>query len=29
LYPGSQQVGLPPAEMVHRAVLEARQRASR
>jgi hypothetical protein len=25
LYPGSNQVGLPPAEMVHRAVLEARQ----
>jgi hypothetical protein len=25
LYPGSRQVGLPPAEMVHRAVLEARQ----
>jgi len=26
LYPGSKQVGLPPAEMVHRAVLNARQR---
>lgn len=25
LYPGSQQIGLPPVEMVHRAVLEARQ----
>jgi hypothetical protein len=25
LYPGSKQVGLPPAEMVQRAVLEARQ----
>ena len=25
LYPGSKQVGLPPAEMIHRAVLEARQ----
>lgn len=25
LYPGSQQIGLPPAEMVHRAVLAARQ----
>jgi hypothetical protein len=25
LYPGSKQTGLPPAEMVHRAVLEARQ----
>jgi Domain of unknown function (DUF2703) len=25
LYPGSKQVGLPPAEMVHRAVLKARQ----
>jgi hypothetical protein len=23
LYPGSKQAGLPPAEMVHRAVLEA------
>lgn len=25
LYPGSEQIGLPPAEMVHRAVLEARK----
>jgi len=25
LYPGSKQIGLPPAEMVHRAVLEAQQ----
>jgi Domain of unknown function (DUF2703) len=25
LYPGSKQVGLPPPEMVHRAVLKARQ----
>ena len=25
LYPGSQHIGLPPAEIVHRAVLEARQ----
>jgi hypothetical protein len=25
LYTGSKQVGLPPAEMVHRAVLKARQ----
>jgi len=25
LYPGSKQIGLPPAEMVHRAVLEARR----
>jgi Domain of unknown function (DUF2703) len=24
LYPGSKQVGLPPAEMIHRAVIEAR-----
>lgn len=24
LYPGSKQIGLPPAEMVHRAVLAAR-----
>ena len=24
LYPGSNQVGLPPAEMIHRAVIEAR-----
>lgn len=24
LYPGSKQVGLPPAELVHRAVIEAR-----
>jgi glutaredoxin len=29
LYPGSQQVGLPPAEMIHRAVLKARQGARR
>ena len=27
LYPGSKRVGLPPAEMVHRAVLKARQGA--
>ena len=27
LYSGSEQVGLPPAEMVHRAVLKARQEA--
>ena len=27
LYPGSNQVGLPPAELVHRAVLKARQGA--
>jgi hypothetical protein len=26
-YPGSKQIGLPPAEMVHRAVLNARQEA--
>jgi hypothetical protein len=25
LYPGSKQLGLPPVEMVHRAVLEARR----
>ena len=25
LYSGSEQIGLPPAELVHRAVLEARQ----
>ena len=25
LYPGSKQIGLPPAEMIHRAVLEARK----
>lgn len=25
LYPDSQEVGLPPAEMVHRAVIEARE----
>ena len=25
LYPGSQEIGLPPAEMVHRAVIEARE----
>lgn len=24
LYPGSKQVGLPPVDMIHRAVLEAR-----
>ena len=24
LYPGSEQIGLPPAEVIHRAVLEAR-----
>jgi hypothetical protein len=24
LYPGSKEVGLPPAEVIHRAVLEAR-----
>ena len=29
LYPGSKRIGLPPAEMVHRAVLEARQGESR
>ena len=29
LYPGSEQIGLPPVEMVHRAVLEAQQGASR
>jgi hypothetical protein len=27
LYPGSKQVGLPPVEMVHRAVLKAQQGA--
>ena len=27
LYPGSKQVGLPPAQMVHRAVSKARQGA--
>jgi Domain of unknown function (DUF2703) len=27
LYPGSKQVGLPPAEMVHRAVRKGRQGA--
>jgi hypothetical protein len=27
LYPGSKQVGLPSAEMIHRAVLKARQGA--
>jgi uncharacterized protein DUF2703 len=27
LYPGSEQAGLPPVAMVHRAVLEARQGA--
>jgi hypothetical protein len=25
LYPGSKQIGLPPAETIHRAVLEARR----
>ncbi len=25
LYPGSKQVGLPPAEMIHRAVVKARK----
>jgi len=25
LYPGSKQIGLPPRELVHRAVVEARQ----
>ncbi|MGB2645150.1 MAG: hypothetical protein WBG02_20470 [Candidatus Acidiferrum sp.] len=25
IYPGSKQIGLPPAEIVHRAVSEARQ----
>jgi hypothetical protein len=25
LYPGSKPVGVPPAEMIHRAVLEARE----
>lgn len=25
LYPGSKQIGLPPAELVHRAVVEARR----
>jgi hypothetical protein len=29
MYPGSKQIGLPPAEMVHRAVLEARREESR
>ena len=29
LYQGSKQIGLPPGEMVHRAVLEARQGESR
>jgi hypothetical protein len=28
LYPGSRQVGLPPAEMIHRGVLKARQVAT-
>ena len=28
LYPGSKQVGLPPADMVHQAVLKARQETS-
>lgn len=28
LYPGSKQVGLPPAEMVHGAVLKARRGAT-
>ena len=26
LYPGSKHIGLPPAQMVHRAVLEARRK---
>jgi hypothetical protein len=25
LYPGSKQIGLPPADVIHRAVLEARR----
>ena len=25
LYPGSKEIGLPPAEVIHRAVLEARR----
>lgn len=25
VYPGSKEIGLPPAEMVHRAVIEARE----
>jgi len=25
LYPGSKEVGLPPAELIHRAVIKARQ----
>jgi len=29
VYPGSKQVGLPPVEVVHRAVLKARQGARR
>jgi hypothetical protein len=29
LYPGSKRIGLPPAQMVHRAVLRARQGESR
>lgn len=29
LYPGSEQIGLPPAKLVHRAVLEAREGESR
>jgi hypothetical protein len=29
LYPGSKQVGLPPAEVIHRAVLAARQEGRR
>jgi hypothetical protein len=28
LYPGSKQVGLPPAEVIHRAILKARQETS-
>ena len=28
LYPGSKRVGLPPADMVHQAVLKARQETS-
>ena len=29
LYPGSKQIGLPPAEVIHRAVLAARQEGRR
>ena len=28
LYPGTKQIGLPPTEMVRRAVIEARERGS-